>query len=317
LLTLARDQRLHDAEVLKSQVRRMLADPRARGLAASFAVQWLGIGPLGETVKPDPQRFPQFDDELAVLMREEAVGLVEIVLREDRGLVDLIDCDYTLLNARLAEHYGLPPVEGNQLRKTPLDDRRRGGVLGLGAVLTVTSYPLRTSPVLRGKWILEELLGAKVPPPPPNAGTLPEDDRARQGLTLREQLESHRTKPECAACHQRMDPLGFGLESFDAIGRWRHHAAGAAIDSSGELPSGERFRGPVELKQVLLARQDEFVRNLSRKMLGYALGRGLSQFDNCVIDDCVDALQANDYRSGTLIETIVLSYPFQHRYAKP
>ncbi|MCC6491608.1 MAG: DUF1592 domain-containing protein [Pirellulales bacterium] len=317
LLALARDQRLYDASVLKAQVQRMLADPKAHGLAASFAVQWLGIGPLGETVRPDAVRFPEFDAELAALMRAEAVGLFETVLREDRSLLELVDCDYAILNDRLAAHYGLPPLAGSELRKTPLEDRRRGGVLGLGAVLTTTSYPLRTSPVLRGKWILEELFGATVPPPPPDAGTLPEDDRNTAGLSLREQLEAHRKRPECAACHQRMDPLGFGLECFDAVGRWRHHWAGEPIDASGQLPSGQSFSGPVELKQVLLARKDEFVRHLSRKMLGYALGRGLSQFDDCIVDDTMEALQASDYRSSALIETIVLSYPFQHRYAKP
>jgi hypothetical protein len=316
LFDLAAEERLYEVEVMRAQVRRMLADPKARGFADSFATQWLGIGSLGPTVKPDPERFPQFDAELAVDMRAEAVGLVETILREDRSVLELLDCDYTLLNQRLAAHYGLPPVEGDELRRVPLEDRRRGGVLGLGAVLTNTSFPLRTSPVLRGKWVLEQLLGAHIPPPPPDAGVLPEDDRTHAGLTLREQLEAHRTKPECAACHQRMDPLGFGLESFDAIGRWRHHSNGASIDASGELPSGEAFTGPAELKQVLLRRKQEFMINLSRKMFGYAMGRGLGRFDECVIKDCVAALEANDYRSSVLVEEIVLSYAFQHRYGK-
>ena len=316
LLKLAAEERLHDEDVLRGQVRRMLADPKARGFAANFAMQWLGIGALGETVKPDPERFPEFDDELVAAMREEAVALLETILREDRGVLELVDCDYTFVNARLAEHYGLPPVEGDQLQRVSLEDRRRGGVLGLGAVLTATSMPLRTSPVLRGKWVLEQVLGSQVPPPPPNAGVLPEDDKIHDGLTLRERLEAHRTKPECAACHQRMDPLGFGLECFDATGRWRHHANGRPVDASGELPSGESFRGPAELKEVLLARKQEFLTNLSRKMLGYALGRGLSRFDDCIVKRCVEALEANGYRSSVLVEQIVLSYPFQHRYAK-
>jgi hypothetical protein len=316
LLALAAEERLYDKDVMRSQVLRMLADPKARGFADSFATQWLGIGSLGQTVKPDPERFPQFDAELAVDMRAEAVGLVETILREDRSVLELLDCDYSLLNDRLAAHYGLPPVEGGELRRVPLEDRRRGGVVGLGAVLTNTSFPLRTSPVLRGKWVLEQLLGAHIPPPPPDAGVLPEDDRTHAGLTLREQLEAHRTKPECAACHQRMDPLGFGLESFDAIGRWRHHSNGAKIDASGELPSGEAFTGPAELKEVLLSRKQEFLSNLSRKIFGYAMGRGLSRFDECVIKDCVTALEANDYRSSVLVEEIVLSYAFQHRYGK-
>jgi hypothetical protein len=316
LLELAAEERLYDEDVLRGQVRRMLADPKARGFAASFGTQWLGIGALGETVKPDPERFPEFDDQLIEAMREEAVALVETILREDRNVLELVDCDYTFVNQRLAQHYGLPLVEGDQLRRVSLEDRRRGGVLGLGAVLTTTSMPLRTSPVLRGKWVLEQLLGSQVPPPPPNAGVLPEDDKVHDGLTLRERLEAHRTKPECAACHQRMDPLGFGLECFDATGRWRHHSAGRPVDSSGELPGGETFRGPAELKEVLLARKREFLTNLSRKMLGFALGRGLSRFDDCVVKRCVEALEANDYRSSVLVEQIVLSYPFQHRYAK-
>jgi hypothetical protein len=316
LLSLAADQRLYEENVIRLQVRRMLADPKAHGFAESFATQWLGIGSLGNTVKPDPDRFPQFDAELAADMRAEAVGLVERILREDRSVLELLDCNYTLLNERLATHYGLPPVEGDELQLVKLDDRRRGGVLGLGAVLTSTSFPLRTSPVIRGKWVLEQVLGAQVPPPPPNAGVLPEDDRAHEGLTLRKQLEIHRTKPECAACHQRMDPLGFGLESFDAIGRWRHHSSGQPIDASGELPSGEAFTGPAELKQVLLNRKGEFLHNLARKMFGYAMGRGLSRFDDCVIKDCVKSLEANEYRSSALVEQIVLSYAFQHRYGK-
>lgn len=317
LLKLAAEERLHDDDVLRAQVRRMLADPKSHGFAESFATQWLAIGALGVSVRPDSQRFPQFDDALATDMRAEAVALVETIFREDRSLLELLDCDYALINSRLAAHYGLPPVEGDELRRVPLEDGRRGGVLGLGAVLTSTSYPLRTSPVIRGKWVLEVLLGSPVPPPPPNAGKLPDDDRTvARDLTFRQQLEAHRTQPECAACHARMDPLGFGLENFDAIGRWRHHQNGLPVNSSGQLPSGETFNGPDQLKQVLLARKDEFIRNLTRKLLGYSLGRGLNKFDECVITHGMEALAANDYRPSALIETIVLSYPFQHRFAR-
>lgn len=316
LSRLAGEGQLQRKSVLRKQVRRMLADPKARGLADSFATQWLGIGALGETVRPDAERFPDFDAELAAAMREEAVTLVETILREDRSLLELIDSDYAVVNDRLARHYGLPPVEGAEFRKVSLDDRRRGGVLGLGAVLTSTSLPLRTSPVLRGKWILAEVLGSKVPPPPPDAGVLPEDDHHPDGLTLRQQLERHRTKPECAACHQRMDPLGFGLEGFDAVGRWRDEFNGQPIDSTGTLPDGQSFKGPAELKQVLLTRRGEFLNAISRKMLGYALGRDLSHFDLCVISEAVKSLEANEFRSSVLIEQIVLSYPFRHRYAK-
>jgi hypothetical protein len=318
LTRLATSGELYNDEVLRQQVRRMLADPKAHGLAESFATQWLGIGALGDAVRPDSQRFPQFDDRLVADMKAEAVALVEAVFRENRSLLDLVDCNYANVNARLAAHYGLPPVEGDHLRRVTLDDRRRGGVLGLGAVLTATSYPLRTSPVIRGKWVLETLLGSTVPMPPPNVGKLPDDDRApaARGLTFREQLEAHRTKPECAACHDRMDPLGFGLENFDAVGRWRHHQNGMAVDSSGKLPSGEAFAGVGELKEMLLGHKDEFLTTMSRKMLGYALGRGLTNFDDCVVKHSLEALAADDNRAAALFETIVLSYPFQHRYAR-
>jgi len=317
LLQLAEVGLLHDEDVLRAQVRRMLVDPRAHGFVESFATQWLGIDALGAAIRPDAERFPQFDDRLAQDMRAEAIALVETVFRDDRSLLELLDGDYAMLNARLAAHYGLPSVEGDHLRLVPLDDARRGGLLGLGAVLTATSYPLRTSPVIRGKWVLETLLGSTVPPPPPNAGKLPDDDHADvRDLTFRQQLEAHRTQPECAACHARMDPLGFGLENFDAIGRWRHHQNGLPVDSSGALPSGETFSGPAQLKQVLLARKDEFLRNLTRKLLGYSLGRGLNKFDECVINHGLEALAANDYRPSALVETIVLSYPFQHRFAR-
>ena len=197
----------------------------------------------------------------------------------------------------------------------PLADKSRGGVLGMAAVLTATSHPLRTSPVLRGKWVLEQLLGDHVPPPPPNVPQLPEDERQFVGETLRERLEAHRSNPDCAGCHSRMDPLGFGLENFDPIGRWRTDAAGQAIDSAGVIPSGEKFSGPAELKQVLMAHKDEFARNLSRKMLGYALGRSLTPYDECVVDRCVKSLQENEYKPSALFTEIVLSYPFRHRFS--
>jgi mono/diheme cytochrome c family protein len=316
LLRLASVGKLQDDKVLRQQVRRMLRDPRSRGLAESFVVQWLGLGALGGTIRPDPDRFPEFDDVLAGAMRQEAIHLFDRIVREDRSLLELIDADYTFVNDRLAKLYGLEGVKGPQMRRVQLADRSRGGVLGLAGVLTVTSYPLRTSPVLRGKWVLEDLLGSKVPPPPPNAGELPRDDRNAQGLTVRQQLEIHRKKAECASCHQRMDPLGFGLESFDPIGRLRTKQAGQPIDVTGELPSGEKFTGPRELKAVLLKRKDEVVRNVSRKLLGYALGRQLYRTDLCVIDESLKALEKDGYRASILLERIVLSYPFRHRYVK-
>jgi mono/diheme cytochrome c family protein len=316
LFKLADAHRLADPVVLGQQVRRMLNDPRSRAIGENFGCQWLGITDLGTTVRPDSQQFPMFDDDLAAAMREEAVSLVNSIIREDHDLIDLLNADYSFLNERLARHYGIDGVEGAEMRKVHLDDRNRGGVLGLGAVLTATSYPLRTSPVLRGKWVLEQLLGERVPPPPPDVGKLSQDDHKIDGLTFRQQMERHRTQEECAACHRKMDPLGFGLENFDAIGRWRLAQAGDPIDAAGELPDGEKFSGPAGLRQVLLKRQDEFLRNFCRKMLGYALGRGLSRFDQCVIEDAMKSLKAHDDRPSALIEAVVLSKPFRYRYAK-
>ncbi|HZV03449.1 MAG TPA: DUF1592 domain-containing protein [Gemmataceae bacterium] len=316
LLRLAAERKLHDEGFLREQVRRMLRDPRSRGLAESFTSQWLGLGVLGETVRPDPQRFPEFDETLANAMRQEPICFFDNLIREGRSLLELLDTDYTFANERLARHYGIEGVRGPAMRRVPLPDKNRGGVLGMAGVLTVTSFPLRTSPVLRGKWVLEDLLGARVPPPPPNAGELPKDDRNTKGLSFRKQLELHRSRSECASCHQRMDPIGFGLENFDPIGRFRTEQAGQPIDAVGELPSGEKFNGPRELRAVLLKQRTEFLRNLARKMLGYALGRQLYRFDQCVIDDALKALEADGYKATVLIERIVLSYPFRHRYVK-
>ncbi len=316
LFKLAAEGRLHEEGVLREQVHRMLRDPRSRGLAETFAVEWLGIGSLGGSGRPDAARFPDFTDELAADMRGEAVLLLDTILRDDRSLLELLDADYTFLNERLAKHYGIAGVTGSELRRVALADTNRGGVLGLGAVLTTTSYPLRTSPVLRGKWVLEAMLGEHMNPPPPTAGSLPPDDVQPDRLTFRQRLEQHRSQADCASCHQRMDPLGFGLENFDPTGRWRTtEAGGGAVDSSGQLTSGEKFSGPRELRQVLLKHREQFLRNVCRKMLGYGLGRGLGRFDDCVINDAMKALEAGGYRSSILIEQIVRSVPFQYRYA--
>jgi hypothetical protein len=294
----------------------MLKDPRSRALGESFACQWLELEPLGKTVRPDATKFPDFDDDLAEAMKGEVIYAFHDVMTGNRSLLELIDSDATYVNARLAKLYGIEGVKGPELRRVELRDRNRGGVVGMAAVLTVSSYPLRTSPVVRGKWILESLLGSKVPPPPPEAGSLPENAAEGSKLSFRERLEKHRTKPECASCHQKMDPLGFGLENFDPIGRWRTQDDGRPVDALGQLPTGEKFESPAQLKKVLMGRKDEVMNHLTRKMLGYALGRALNKFDNCVVDDSLKALKADGYRSSAMIETIVLSYPFQHRYAK-
>jgi len=315
LFDLAAEGKLNEDEILEGQVRRMLADPKAIGLGEIFARQWLGIDQLGETKKPDENRFPEFDEELREAMNQEAVLFFGELIRQDRSLLDLIDAKYAYVNEGLAGLYGIEDVEGDALRRVELSDPNRGGVTGMAATLTATSHPLRTSPVLRGKWVLEQLLGERIPPPPADAGTLPEDDEHPEGLTFRQQLELHRKNPECASCHSKMDPIGFGLENFDPIGRWRDDQGGQPVDASGVLPSGETFSGPQELKALLLKRKDAVARNLSRKMLGYALGRSLTRYDDCVIDDCVEALQKDAYRASALFLEIVMSYPYRYRYS--
>lgn len=318
LLDLAARGKLHDEAVLRQQVRRMVRDPRSRGLAESFAAQWLGIQPLGVTLRPDAKLFPEFTDGLAAAMREETVLCFDAVVREDRNVLDLLAADYTFVNEALAKLYKLPDIKGPEMRRVRLDNAARGGVLGHASVLTVTSFPHRTSPVLRGRWILDELLGAEVPPPPPDVPVLNEGRRgAVKTLSLRQQLEKHRDKPECASCHARIDPLGFGLENFDALGRWRTEVDGKPLDTVGVLPTGEKFTGPAELKKLLLEkRRPDFLRNLSRKMLGYALGREVNRVDLCVVGDCVKALEAGECRASRLLEAVVVSYPFSHRMHK-
>jgi hypothetical protein len=314
LFRVAEQGKLHDENVLRGQVRRMMRDRRSRGLVDSFAAQWLGIRALGPTIRPDARLFPEFTDELAAAMREETLLFFDSIVRDDRSVFLLLDADYTFLNERLAVLYNIKDVQGPQMRRVRLDDPLRGGVLGHASILTVTSYPHRTSPVLRGRWILEELLGTEVPPPPPDVPVL--DRRGTSNAqSVRQQLEKHRAKAECATCHKRMDPLGFGLENFDPLGRWRAEQGGQPIDSSGVLPSGDKFTGLRELKKLLLdKRRPDFVANLSRKMLGYALAREINKVDKLVVADAAKGLEDGQWRISCLLETIVLSYPFLHRY---
>jgi len=315
LLSLGEADGLKDPNVIQAQVKRMLLDPKADAFGKFFGGQWLGITQLAETTQPDAERFPEFNSDVKSAMKDEAYAYFNGIVREDRSLLELIDSDYQYVNKTLAKLYGIEGVEGEDFQRVQVANASRGGVLGMAAVLTATSHSLRTSPVLRGKWVMEQILGAHVPPPPPNVPALPEDDRNIEGLTFRQQLEVHREKEECAGCHKTMDQLGFGLENYDPIGRWRDTQAEQPIDASGVLPSGETFNGPAELKTTLIKQKDEFAKNLTRKMLGYALGRGLNRYDNCVVDDCMEALRANDYRPSVLISEIVLSYPFRHRYS--
>lgn len=314
LLALAASGDLLDKGTYLAQVRRMLQDPKSAALGERFALQWLKLDGFGQESRPDPRKFPEFDEELADAMRQEVVEFFNHLVREDRPLLELIDANYTFANARLAAHYGLAGPTGPAFERVRLSDPARGGVVGMAAVHTATSYPLRTSPVLRGKWILEVVLGDRVPPPPPNVPALEVDERTVSAASLREKLERHRQDPTCAACHDRMDPLGFGLETFDGVGRLRAEEDGKPVDASGVLPSGERFDGPAGLKAVLQKRQDQVLRHLVRQLTGYAFGRELNRFDECVIRDAMNAMANREYRPSALIETIATSFPFRHRF---
>lgn len=304
---------LADETEYRRQISRMLTDPKAASLGENFGLQWLGLRNF-ENLRPDAQLFPEYSPELAADLQQEAIQLITAIFRENLPLSDLLSADYVIVNSRLAAHYGLQLPANSDWQQVSVGDRRRGGVATLGAVLTAASYPRRTSPVLRGRWLLDELLGNPVPPPPPGVPPLEQTAADNAALTLRQRLEAHRLKPECAACHDRMDPLGFGLENFDAIGRWREQDGGLPIDAAGKLPSGEQFTGPAELKTVLLSRQHDFLTHLSRKLLGFALGRELNKFDACIVESCVKRLEANGLHSQILIEEIACSYPFRNRY---
>jgi mono/diheme cytochrome c family protein len=313
LLDLAERGKLKDPATLERQVRRMLDDPRSDALVENFAGQWLHLRNV-ETVKPDPVLLP-FDEALRQAFLTETSLFVDSIFREDRSLLDLLSADYTFVNQRLAEHYGIPRVYGSQFRRVAITDARRRGILGQGSVLTVTSYPNRTSVVQRGKWILENLLGTPPPPPPPD---VPELKAAPHGkvLSMREQMEVHRTNPTCAACHGRMDPIGFALENYDAVGRWRREDAGAPIDASGKLPDGTVFDGPSGLNQLLLTKyRDDFVRTATEKLLTYALGRGVEYYDLPTIRAITAEAARDNYRVSSLILAIIKSTPFQMRRA--
>ena len=308
----ALDGSLRSADTLDKQVRRMLRDPKAQALVENFAGQWLQLRNL-RSVNPDRSRFPSFDEPLREAMIRETELFFGAVMRDDSSILDFLDADFTYVNERLARHYGIPGVKGEQFRRVKLKGRERGGLLTQASILTVTSNPTRTSPVKRGKWVLEQLLGTPPPPPPPNVPVLTEDAKALTAATLRQRMEQHRAKASCAVCHNKLDPLGFGLENFDAVGAWRDQDSGAPVDSSGTLPSGESFRGPRELKAILKAHTPEFTRCLTEKMLTYALGRGLEEYDRCAVEQIVKSLESSRYRFSALVLGIVKSDPFQKR----
>jgi len=316
LSALADSGKLHEPAVLKAQVKRLLADKRSRALFDGFGAQWLGLSELkGKTF--DTAKFPQMTGEMRAAMEDEARLFFESIVRENRSVISFVDSDYTFLNGTLATLYGLEKtVTGPQMRKVKLTDANRGGILGMPGILATTSFPNRTSAVKRGVWVLEQVLGEHVPPAPPNVPPLEKQDKKTVGnLTLRQRTELHRTNAVCANCHKILDPIGFGLENFDAIGRWRDKDdSGGAIDAAGELPGGKRFSSPKELKVIIAARKDELARNLTEKLLAYALCRQLEGYDEIVVDRLMETIATDGYRMQTLISEIVTSYPFvNHR----
>jgi len=315
LSALADAGKLHEPAVLRAQVKRLLADTRARALFDGFGVQWLGLGDLGAKTF-DTAKFPQMTPQLRAAMVDEARLFFDSIVRENRSVVDFVESDYTFLNGALAPLYGMEKtVTGPEMRRVKLKDANRGGVLAMPGVLAATSFPNRTSAVKRGVWVLEQVLGEHVPPAPPNIPALEKQDKKTvENLTLRQRTELHRTNAVCANCHKVLDPIGFGLENFDAIGRWRtKDDTGGAIDAAGELPGERRFSSPRELKKVIAARKEELARNLTRKLLAYALCRQLEGYDEIVVDQLMGAIAKDNYRMQTLISEIVTSYPFVNR----
>ena len=314
LLATAERGDLHKPRVLEKQVRRMLSDSRAGNFAGNFAGQWLHLRNL-ESITPDLRLFPDFDDNLRQAFRRETELHFETLLREDRSVLDLIKADYTFLNERLAKHYEIPNVYGSHFRRVALDrDSERGGLLRQGGVLTVTSYATRTSPVIRGNWILGNLLGTPPPPPPANVPTLKENTIS-DSLPMRQRLAEHRANAACASCHNLMDPIGFSLENFDATGRWRTLEDGQPIDVSGGLPDGSKFAGVAGLEAGLLKHPDLFVNTLTEKLLTFALGRGIESSDAPAVRKIVREAQANDFRFSSVILGVVNSTPFTMRRA--
>ncbi len=315
LFELAEAGKLHEAGVLKAQVQRMLADPRARALFDGFGAHWLGLGKLQDKTF-DAEKFPQMTPQLRAAMYDEARLFFESIVRENRSVIGFVESDYTYLNSTLAKVYGLEQsVTHSRMRKVRLTDANRGGILVMPGVLAATSFPNRTSPVIRGVWVLEQVLGEHVPPAPADVPPLDDQDqKAVADLTLRQRTELHRTNAVCANCHRILDPIGFGLENFDAIGQWRvQDDSGGAIDAAGELPGGKRFSSPKELKAIIAARRDDLARNLTERFMAYALCRQLEGYDEIVVDQLMKTIAQDGYRMRTLITEVILSYPFLNR----
>jgi len=313
LTRLAQNGELRKPGVLKAQVDRMLKDPKSSALVENFAGQWLMLRNL-KTLAPDAKLFSNWDESLRSSMIRESEMFFDYIVKNDRSVLEFLDADYTFVNERLAKHYGIEKVDGAEFRKVSLKDGRRGGIVTQASMLTVTSNPSRTSPVKRGKWILENILGTPPPPPAPEVPELPPVGQLKG--TLRQQMEQHRANPNCATCHSKLDPLGFGLENFDGIGSWRDKDNNQPIDSSGVLPDGAKFSGPAELRKVLLGKSAQFRHCLAEKLLTYALGRGLEYYDKCGLDEIVRKLQFNNDRFSALVLAIAESDAFQKRAAK-
>jgi hypothetical protein len=325
LFALAEEGKLRDPEILRGQVARMLRNQKSADFARSFVDQWLCIRDLGQSFAPDLKLFPEWSDsELQGDIKNQPVLFFREILANDLSILDLLDSKWTIATRKLQKvlyKTNVKPARANnqeQPQRIELPEgSHRGGLLGMSAVLMISSHPHRTSPVLRGKWLLETILGTPPPPPPPNVPKLDESPAAQNTATLRERLSQHRANPTCATCHNRIDPLGFALENFDVLGRWRTEDAGQAIDAKGQLPDGTAFNGPDELKAALMAKKDLFVRNFVRKVLGYALGRGLTLQDSCTVDALVAEVERSDYRAQSLINAVVMSAPFRYQAASP
>ncbi|HVW86163.1 MAG TPA: DUF1592 domain-containing protein, partial [Bryobacteraceae bacterium] len=320
LFDLAGLGKLHEPEVLKEEIGRMLRSGKAMGFIESFVTQWLGTRELGRDFNPDAKLFPNYanDAELQGDIRLQPTVFFHTMLANNAPVTDLLDSNWTILTRKLATLYGfdksvLRKENQEQPHRVELPpNSHRGGLLGMAAVLEVSSYPYRTSPVLRGKWVLDSILGTPPLPPPPNVPAL-EEHAGAQPKTMRERLAQHRQNPVCAGCHSRIDPIGFALENYDALGQWRNEEAGKPIDNTGELADGTRFAGPDELRKVLMTRKDLFIRNLTGRMLGFALGRGLTRRDSCTVDSIMAQLAANGYKSQSLVEAIVMSQVFRYQ----
>lgn len=313
LLTLAEQKKLSQPEILRAQVKRMLADAKSEALVKNFAGQWLQLRNI-PALKPDPDKFPEFDNDLRAALGRETELFFQNVVQEDRPVLDLIDGKYTYLNERLAKHYGIKGVQGTRFRKVELDGAQRSGVLTHASILTIASYPTRTSPVIRGKWVLENILGAPPPPPPPNVPEL-ETKGIGEDMTLRQKLQAHRANPSCAACHDRMDGVGFLLENFDPIGRYRDKDGKLPIDASSEM-NGQKLNGAADLKRFIRDKKSEFVEALTERLLTYGLGRGLERYDKPVVRAISRDVARQDYRFSSLVLGIVESLPFQNRRAR-